>query len=112
MNTNRMIDESAQRLFGWLELRAADGVILASLATFSLLAVIGRKAVEGWPLLVARNLAIFAAVLISAAVTPRVRRPILALFFRTATVLLSYAWLFGVQPTVWLERFITPALTE
>lgn len=139
MNARRMADETARLVFGGVELRAADGVILASLAVFSLLAVVGRTDVEGWPLLVARNLGVVAAVLISAAVTPRVRRPVLAFFLRTATVTLSYAWLFGAvaglqlilhgrfrddlvlsfeawlfggQPTLWLERFITPALTE
>lgn len=135
----RATDDTARLVFGRVELRAADGVILASLAVFSLLAVGGRAAVEGWPLLVARNLCVCAAVLISAAVTPRIRRPPLAFLLRTATVTLSYAYLFsavaglqlilhgrfrddlvlafearlfGVQPTLWMERFITPSLTE
>ncbi len=121
------------------ELRAADGVILASLVAFSLLAVGGRAQVPGWSLLVGRNLAVFAGVLVSAAVVPRVRPPALAFLLRTATVTLSYAYLFSavaslqlivqgrfrddlvlalearlfaVQPTLWLERFVTPALTE
>lgn len=133
------MNDTARLVLGPVELGAADGVILASLAVFSLLAVGGRTAVEGWPLLVARNLGVCAAVLISAAVTPRIRRPVLAFLLRTATVTLSYAWLFfavaglqlilhgrfrddfvlafetwlfGVQPTLWLERFITPCLTE
>lgn len=130
---------AAGLVFGRVELRAADGVILASLAVFSLLAVGGRAGVEGWPLLVARNLCVFAAVLISSAVTSRIRRPLLAFLLRTATVTLSYAYLFnavaplqlilhgrfrddlvlafearlfGVQPTLWLERLVTPLLTE
>jgi hypothetical protein len=139
MTSRLKVDGTARPLLGRVELRAADGVILASLAVFSLLAVGGRAAVEGWPLLVARNLCVSAAVLISAAVTPRIRRPLLAFLLRTATVTLSYAYLFsavaglqlifhgrfrddlvlafearlfGVQPTLWMERFITPSLTE
>lgn len=139
MTVTRKVDGTERLVLGRVELRAADGVILASLAVFSLLAVGGRAAVEGWPLLVARNLCVGAAVLISAAVTPRIRRPLLAFLLRTATVTLSYAYLFsavaglqlilhgrfrddlvlafearlfGVQPTLWMERFITPSLTE
>src|ERR1019366_7229612 len=139
MTSRLKVDGTARPIFGRVELRAADGVILASLAVFSLLAVGGRAAVEGCPLLVARNLCVSAAVLISAAVTPRIRRPLLAFLLRTATVTLSYAYLFsavaglqlilhgrfrddlvlafearlfGVEPTLWMERFITPFLTE
>jgi hypothetical protein len=139
MTLKRTTDGTARPVFGRLELRAADGVILAALAVFSLLAVGGRSAVAGWPLLVARNFFVSAAVLISAAVTPRIRHPMLAFLLRTATVTLSYAYLFsavaglqlilhgrfrddlvlafearlfGVQPTLWMERFISPFLTE
>ena len=139
MTVRRETDGTARLVFGRVELRAADGVILASLAVFSLLAVAGRAVVERWPLLVARNLCVGVAVLISAAVTPRIRRPLPVFLLRTATVTLSYAYLFGavaglqlilhgrfqddlvlaferslfgVQPTLWMERFITPSLTE
>ncbi|MCM3877379.1 MAG: phosphatase PAP2 family protein [Thermoanaerobaculia bacterium] len=135
----RATDDTARLVFGRVELQAADAVILTSLAAFSLLAVGGRATVEGWPLLVARNVCVSAAVLISAAVTPRIRRLPLAFLLRTATVTFSFAYLFsavaglqlilhesfrddlvlafearlfGVQPTLWMERFITPALTE
>jgi membrane-associated phospholipid phosphatase len=125
--------------FGQVALRPADVIILAALALFSLLAVGGRATVAGWPLVVARNLGVAAAVLISAAAVPRIRRPLPAFLLRTVTVTLSYAYLFeaiaglqlvlhgrfrddlvlaleerlfGIQPTFWLERFITPFLTE
>jgi hypothetical protein len=139
MTERRTEDDTARRILGRVELRAADGVILATLALFSLLEVAFRAVVEGWPLLVAKNGAVALAVLVSGAVMPFVRRPVLAFFLRTATVSLSYAylfgavaslqlilhgrfrddlvlafeaWLFGVQPTLWLERFVTPSLTE
>jgi hypothetical protein len=139
MTVRRATDGMARLVFGGAELRAADGVILASLAVFSLLAVGGRAVVERRPLMVARNLCVGVAVLISAAVTPRIRRPLPVFLLRTATVTLSYAYLFGavaglqlilhgrfrddlvlaferslfgVQPTLWMERFITPSLTE
>lgn len=139
MTGRRTRDDTLRRMVGRVELRAADGVILATLALFSLLAAGFGGSVEGWPVLVARNAGVALAVLVSAVVMPRVRRPVLAFFLRTATVSLSYAylfgavaslqlilhghfqddlvvafeaWLFGVQPTLWLERFVTPALTE
>lgn len=139
MTERRTADDTARRTFGEVELRAADGVILVTLALFSLLAVGFRAGVPGWLLLVVKNAGVAVAVLVSAAAMPRVRRPVLAFFLRTATVSLSYAYLFGavdslqlilhgrflddvvlafearlfgVQPTLWLERFVTPSLTE
>jgi hypothetical protein len=139
MTERRTGDDVARRIFGRLDLRAADGVILAALAFFSLLAVGFRTVVEGWPLLVAGNAGVSGVVLLSAAVMPRVSRPVPAFLLRTATVTLSYAylfsaiaplqlilhgsfrddlvlafetWVFGVQPTLWMERFVTPSLTE
>lgn len=130
---------NARRALGRVELRPADAVILLALALFSLVAVVRSAAVARWPLLVATNLAVAAAVLASASLVPRIRRPFPAFLLRTVTVMLSYAYLFesvaglqlvlhgrflddlvlafearlfGVQPTLWLERFITPLLTE
>ena len=124
---------------GPFELRPADVVILASLALFSLLAVGGRATVPRWPHLVATNVGVAALVLASAALVSRLRRPIPVFLLRTVTVTLSYAYLFeavaglqlilhgrfrddlvlafedrlfGVQPTLWLERLVTPSLTE
>ncbi len=128
-----------RRAFGPFELRPADVVILGALALFSLVAVAGRATVERWPPLVAANLGVAAAVLASAALLARLRRPLPVFLLRTVTVTLSYAYLFeavagiqlvlhgrfrddlvlaleerlfGVQPTLWLERFVTPSLTE
>lgn len=139
MTERRAGDDGARRIFGRLELRAVDGVILVTLAFFSLLEVGFRAGVPGWLLLVGKNAGVAVVVLVAAAVMPRVRRPVLAFFLRTATVSLSYAylfgavdslqlilhgrflddvvlsleaWLFGVQPTLWLERFVSPSLTE
>jgi membrane-associated phospholipid phosphatase len=133
-------EKSVARLaLGKVELRAADAVILCTLALFSLLALAGRASVSAWPLLVARHLLVGAAVVASAAAVPRIRRPVPAFLLRMATVTLSYAYLFGavaplqlilrgrflddavlafeeglfgVQPTIWMERFTTPPLTE
>lgn len=130
---------TGRRAFGPLELGPADVVILAALALFSLLAVGGRATVDRWPAHVAANLAVAAAVLASAALVAHLRRPIPVLVLRTVTVSLSFAYLFGavaglqlilhgrflddlvlafeerlfgVQPTLWMERFVTPSLTE
>jgi len=139
MDERRSEGVPARRLVGKLDLWPADGVILAALALFSLLAVGARAVVEGWPRLVAANAGVAAAVLLSAAVMPRTRRPVPRLLLRTSTVAFSYAYLFGavaplqlvlhgrfrddlvlsfearvfgIQPTLWLERFVSPSLTE
>ena len=44
MTERRTADDTARRTFGEVELRAADGVILVTLALFSLLAVGFRAA--------------------------------------------------------------------
>lgn len=132
-------EDVARTVLGRLQLRPADAVILAALALFSLFAVGARSSVAGWPYLVAKNAAVASAVLVSAAVMPRVRRLPLAFLLRTATVALSYAYLFdavgplqlilhgrfldesvlafearlfGVQPTLWMEAFVSRPLTE
>lgn len=126
-------------LLGHVGLMATDAVILATLGLFSVLALAFRGSVEGGSLLVAKNIGVSLAVLLSAALTWRIRSPVVRLLLRTATITLSFAYLFeavaglqlilhgrflddvvlsfeerlfGVQPTVWLERFIRPALTE
>lgn len=125
--------------FGRLDLMATDALILVTLALFIALALIFEKSVDGWGLLVAKSLGVFLVVLSSAAFARRIRVPLGRFLLRTATVTLSFAFLFeavaplqlilhgrflddvvlafeqrlfGVQPTVWLERFIKPSLTE
>lgn len=122
-----------------VELTATDALLLATLGLFSALALAFRGRVEGASLLVAKNACVALALLASSAVAPRIRPPAVRLALRTAAVTLSFAYLFaavaglqlilhgrflddavlgfeerlfGVQPTVWLERFIRPALTE
>jgi membrane-associated phospholipid phosphatase len=121
------------------QLRATDAVILVSLALYTLLALAFAGSVEGWAALVAKNAGMGALVLVSAAVAPRIARPVPRFVVRMATIaaclgylfeavaplqlVLHGRWLddavvsleqavFGAQPTVWLERWITPWLTE
>jgi len=126
-------------LLGKVGLAATDAVILVTLGLFTLLALAFRESVQDWSLLVAKNLGVSIAVLASANFAPRIRAPSGRFLLRTATVTLSFAYLFeavaglqlvlhgrflddvvlafeerlfGVQPTVWLEPFIRPPLTE
>ena len=120
-------------------LEAADVLVLATSGVFVVLAVIFHRRVDGWPVLVAKDLAAAAAFLAAVLWTRRIRRGWAWFVARTATVSLAYAWLFGavaglqlivhgrwldgtvlgfedrlfgVQPTIWLERLIRPWLTE
>jgi membrane-associated phospholipid phosphatase len=130
--------EFAKRLdWGKLSLQAADGIILISLGVFSLLGALVQ--VTDWGLLLVQNLGVGVAVTISAYFTPRIPSKFGRFLVRTATITLSYAYLFGavanlqlilhggwlddfvldfeqyvfgVQPTLWIEKYTTPWLTE
>lgn len=128
-----------RRVFGGGAPGATDLVILAALGLFTLLTVLFHRRVEGWSVLALKNLAaggIYLAVLRfggGAATTPR------RFFLRMAGVLFMMIYLnlavdklqlvfhgrwldesvlrmedaiFGVQPTIWLQRFISRPLTE
>jgi membrane-associated phospholipid phosphatase len=122
-----------------VRLEATDALVLGTFACFALLALIFRGRVEGWPGLVAGDLAAAAIFLAAVVVTGRARRRWVWFVARTATVSLAFAWLFGavdrlqlilhgrwldgavlgfedrlfgVQPTIWLEKFIRSWLTE
>lgn len=122
-----------------LTLRATDGLILFTLALFSFLALVFFQRVEGWWILILKNAAAAIAFLLVVHVSSRAKQKFLKFFLRVAAVTLAYAYLFGavdklqlilhgewldayvldaeqyvfgVQPTLWLEQFITPALTE
>jgi len=118
---------------------ATDGVLLAALAVITFLPIVFNRRVEGWGTLVLKNLgagtAYLAAISLSRRSGDRVRR----FFLRLAGALFLFSYinlamaelqliiygrwldesvlrwehaLFGVQPTLWLERFISMPLTE
>jgi hypothetical protein len=122
-----------------LRIRATDGLILFALAFFSLLALIFNGSVEGWGLLILKNLGAALAYLLVVYLSQRAEKKFLRFFLRVAAVTLAYAYLFGavdklqlilqgrwldeyvldgeqyvfgVQPTLWLQHFTTPPLTE
>jgi len=124
---------------GKLQLRATDGLILATLAFFSLLAVIFCYRIDGWWILILKNIAVAAAYLLFNQFSDRATKKFWKFFLRMAPVVLAYAylfgavdkfqlliqgqwmddyildfeqWVFGVQPTLWLEDFISKPLTE
>ena len=124
---------------GKLQLRATDGLILAALAFFSFLAMIFFNRVEGWWMLVVKNIAVAAAYILFNYLSEHTAKKFWRFFIRVAAVTLTYAYLFGavdklqliihgqwlddyvldmeqyvfgVQPTLWLEDFISKPLTE
>lgn len=125
--------------FGRLRLHATDYLILSALAFFTLLAVIFHDRVEGWRILVLKNAGMAGLYIALNASAGRFGEGFWKFFLRMAAVLTAYAyffecvdglqlilhgrWLdeavlraehsvFGVQPTLWLERFISKPLTE
>jgi hypothetical protein len=124
---------------GKLQLRATDGLILATLAFFSLLAAIFYYRVEGWWILILKNIAVAIAYLAFNHFSERSTKKFQKFFLRMAAIVLAYAYLFGavdklqliihgqwmddyvldmeqyvfgLQPTLWLEDFISKPLTE
>jgi hypothetical protein len=120
-------------------LQATDGIVLATLGLFTLLTLAFSGRIEGWGWLVSKNLAVAAAYLLFLQLARRASWPALKFVLRMLPVTLTYGYLFlavdklqlilhgrflddlilrleaallGVQPTLWLERFTWPALTE
>lgn len=124
---------------GKLRLRATDGLIFCALALFTLLTIVFFSKIEGWWLLALKNLAVALIYLGLLFLSQRVTRKFLRFLVRVAAVTLAFAYLFGavdklqlilhdhwldayvldaeqyvfgVQPTLWLQHFMSPALTE
>lgn len=126
-------------ILGKVDLQVTDALILLALALFSILAVAFFPRVEGWYFLILKNCSVAILVLVSAYFTPRIQRRFPRFLVRTATITLTFAYLFGavaklqlilhhewldylvldfeqyvfgVQPTLWLQQFVRPWLTE
>ncbi len=124
---------------GKLQFGATDGLILATLAFFSLLAIIFFDRVEGWWILVLKNIIVAAAYILFNRLSEKTAKKFWRFFLRVAAVTLTYAylfgavdklqmlihgqwmdyyvldfeqWFFGLQPTLWLEDYISKPLTE
>src|SRR3989304_2781354 len=124
-------------IFGKLELQLTDALILVALVSFSILGALFL--VDNWALLIVKNCAVGLLLLGAVMVTQRIQHRFLRFLVRVAAITLSYAylfgavdklqlifhsewldpyildfeqWVFGVQPTLWIEKFTTPWLTE
>jgi len=124
---------------GKIALGATDGVALAGLALLTLLAIVFHGRVDGWAVIVLKNLAVAGIYLAclslggGAATNPRrfILRMAGVLFILTyinlavdkLQLIFHGRWLdesilkledtvFGIQPTIWLQRFISKPLTE
>jgi membrane-associated phospholipid phosphatase len=124
---------------GKLQFGATDGLILATLAFFSLLAIVFFNRVEGWWMLVLKNIAVAIAYILFNRFSEKTTKKFWRFFLRVAAVTLTYAYLFGavdklqmlihgqwmddyvldfeqwvfdLQPTLWIEDYISKPLTE
>ncbi len=132
-----MTDKTIQ--IAGLRLRATDGLILFTLVFFSALALLFHGHIEGWWMLALKNIAAGIGYLLVVYLSQRANTRFLKFFLRVAAVTLAYAYLFGavdklqlilhgrwldeyvldgeqyvfgLQPTLWLQHITTPALTE
>ncbi|MEX2116769.1 MAG: phosphatase PAP2 family protein [Bacteroidota bacterium] len=124
-------------IVGRFELQLTDALVLSALLLFSLLGLLFL--VDGWQILILKNIGVAVVFLGAVYITPRIRHRVWRFFVRVAAITLSYAYLFGavaplqhivssewmdpyvldfeqylfgVQPTLWMEKFTTPWLTE
>jgi hypothetical protein len=124
---------------GKLRFRATDVLILSAFVFFTLLAVLFRNRVEGWRILALKNTGMAVLYIALNAFSDRSGNGFGKFFLRMAAVMIAYAYLFGavdklqlilhgrwldetvlrmehtvfgLQPTLWLERFISEPLTE
>ena len=120
-------------------LQATDAIILATLALFTLLTLAFCQRISGWGLLVVKNLAVGLAYVAFQQAAARVTAKPLKFVLRLVPVTLTYGYLFlavdklqlimhgrflddvvlrieavvfGGQPTLWLQQFTKPAVTE
>jgi len=124
---------------GNIRLKATDGLILATLIFFSILALIFHSSVEGWWLLILKNIGVGIVYTIFNRFSEKATKKFAKFFLRVAAVTLTYAylfgavdklqliihgrwmddyvldfeqWLFNLQQTLWLEDYISKPLTE
>ena len=120
-------------------LEAADVLVLVALVAFTVLAVAFHRKVAGWQLLAAKNLVAALGFFAAVAAARCLNHGGARFLVRMGAVSLAYAYLFGaadplqlilhgrwldgtvlafeerlfgVQPTLWMQRFISPWLTE
>lgn len=125
--------------FKWAPFQATDAIILATLALFTLLTVAFGQRITGWGVLVLKNLVVAAAYVACQQTAVRTRSKPLKFALRLVPITLTYGYLFlavdklqlivhgrflddvvlrseaaifGLQPTLWLQAFTKPALTE
>ena len=129
---------TAREVFG-VKLRIADVLLLATIFLYTLLPVLFPSRVKGWLGLVLANALAVSIYLAANALEQRSERRLAKFLLRTASVQLFMFYLFnislrlqhvffahwndqavinleqflfGLQPTIWIQRFITPGLTE
>jgi membrane-associated phospholipid phosphatase len=129
-------DESRFKL---APLLATDATILATLALFTALTLLFCQRIEGSGLLLLKNLAVGLTYLAFHQMAARTPSKLLKFVLRVLPVTLAYGYLFlavdklqlvvhgrfldeivirfeaslfGIQPTLWLEQFTKPAVTE
>ncbi|HTP13978.1 MAG TPA: phosphatase PAP2 family protein, partial [Bacteroidota bacterium] len=124
---------------GTVELLATDGLILGTLALFCILELLFCWKVEGWWMLILKNVGAGVLYILFNQFSRKATKKFWKFFLRMAAITLAYAYLFGavdklqlilwghwmdshvlameqsvfgVQPTLWLQQFMSPGLTE
>ena len=126
------------RILG-LEIRIVDALLIAAILVFSIMAAVFHGRVNGWLHLLIKNILIALVYILLTWLTGKARSRIVFFLLRAGSVQLLFVHLFdvarkfqlvlwhqwndpailnleqlifGFQPTVWLQQFVSPALTE
>ncbi len=126
------------RILG-LDIRFVDALLISAILVFSIMAAVFHGRVDGWFQLLVKNTVIAMAYILLTWLTGKARSRIVFFLLRAGAVQLLFVHLFdvarkfqlvlwqqwndpailslehavfGFQPTVWLQQFVSPALTE
>jgi len=137
-NSGRGMDDKRFTI-GRLQIRATDGLILTTLAFLSLLTFLSGRRVEHGLILVLKNIGVASAYILFIYFSERTNPKFWKFMIRMCAILFLYAYLnvavdklqliihghwldgqviglersiFGVQPTLWLQRFVSKPVTE
>ncbi len=126
------------RILG-LEIKFVDALLIAAILIFNVMAAVFYHRVSGWVNLILKNFIILAVYITLTWLTGKARTRLVYFLLRAGAVqllfvhlfdvahkfqlVLWHTWndpailnlehaIFGFQPTVWLQQFVSPALTE
>lgn len=132
-------DVGTTRDFFGFKIRLTDILLLSGVIYFTVLPLVFSRRVKGWPGIILANILVVSIYAAANVLAQKSRKRLVKFFLRAGSVQLSFFYLFtidvrlqhiffsqwddqavinieqhlfGVQPTIWIQRLISPWLTE